>query len=86
MEAVAVGTAKRKTLDCDDDVAGFQLMIDDKIIAQVRKPRNDDDNSESDEDEEIETSKLSNYDAFECFAKELMWLEKQTDSVSTELI
>ncbi|GBO23718.1 hypothetical protein AVEN_229560-1 [Araneus ventricosus] len=38
-------------LDCDADDAGFQLMSDDEIIAQVRKPNSDDDNSESDEDE-----------------------------------
>ncbi|GBM36487.1 hypothetical protein AVEN_249679-1 [Araneus ventricosus] len=55
------------------DAAGFQLMSDDEIIAQVRKPNSDDDNSESDEDEVIETSKISNFDAFECFAKGLMW-------------
>ncbi|GBM86662.1 hypothetical protein AVEN_87425-1 [Araneus ventricosus] len=60
-------------------------MSDDEIIAQVRKPNNDDDNSESDEDEVIETSKISNSDVSECFAKGLMWLEQQTDSDSTEL-
>ncbi|GBN51526.1 hypothetical protein AVEN_238233-1 [Araneus ventricosus] len=43
-----------------------------------------DDNSES--DEVIETSKISNSDAFECFAKGLMWLEQQTGSDSTELM
>ncbi|GBM47298.1 hypothetical protein AVEN_172241-1 [Araneus ventricosus] len=73
-------------LDCDADDAGFQLMSDDEIIAQVRKPNSDDDDSESDEDEVIETSKISNSDAFECFAKGLMWLEQQTDSDSTELM
>ncbi|GBM95956.1 hypothetical protein AVEN_173979-1 [Araneus ventricosus] len=62
-------------LDCDADDAGFQLMSDDEIIAQVRKPNSDDDNSESDVDEVIETSRISNSDAFECFAKGLMWLE-----------
>ncbi|GBM25290.1 hypothetical protein AVEN_45920-1 [Araneus ventricosus] len=61
-------------------------MRDDEIIAQVRKPNSDDDNRESDEDEVIETSKISNADAFECFAKGLMWLEQQTDSDSTELM
>ncbi|GBL88537.1 hypothetical protein AVEN_159119-1 [Araneus ventricosus] len=73
-------------LDCEADDAGFQMMSDDEIIAQVRKPNSDDDNSESDEDEVIETSKISNPDAFECFAKGLMWLEQQTDSDSTELM
>ncbi|GBL77914.1 Jerky -like [Araneus ventricosus] len=73
-------------LDYDADDAGFQLMSDDEIIAQVRKPNSDDDNRESDEDEVIETSKISNSDAFECFAKGLMWLEQQTDSDSTELM
>ncbi|GBN40513.1 hypothetical protein AVEN_6845-1, partial [Araneus ventricosus] len=34
----------------------------------------------------IETSEISNSDAFECFAKGLMWLEQQTDSDSTELM
>ncbi|GBM01686.1 Jerky -like [Araneus ventricosus] len=53
---------------------------------KVRKPNSDDDNSESDEDEVIETSKISNSDAFECFAKGLLWLEQQTDSDSTELM
>ncbi|GBN68321.1 hypothetical protein AVEN_219960-1 [Araneus ventricosus] len=62
-------------LDCDADDAGFQLMSDDEIIAQVRKPNSDDDNRESDVDEVIETSRISNSDAFECFAKGLMWLE-----------
>ncbi|GBN36538.1 hypothetical protein AVEN_132038-1 [Araneus ventricosus] len=61
-------------------------MSDDEIISQVRKPNTDDDNSESDEDEVIETSKISNSDAFKCFAKGLMWLEQQTDSDSTELM
>ncbi|GBM09716.1 Jerky -like [Araneus ventricosus] len=73
-------------LDCDNDDAGFQLISDDEIIAQVRKLNRDDDNYESDEDEVIETSKISNSDAFECFAKGLMWLEQQTDSDSTELM
>ncbi|GBL78703.1 Jerky -like [Araneus ventricosus] len=68
-------------LDCD---SGFQLMSDDEIIAQVRKPNSDDDNNESDEDKVIETSKINYSDAFECFAKGLMWLEQQTDSDSTE--
>ncbi|GBM31625.1 hypothetical protein AVEN_50413-1 [Araneus ventricosus] len=63
-------------LDCDADDAGFQLMSDDEIIAQVRKPNSDDDNSESDEDEVIEISKIrkkvieSNADAFECLLKD----------------
>ncbi|GBM02167.1 hypothetical protein AVEN_190590-1 [Araneus ventricosus] len=73
-------------LNCDAfDDAGFQLMSDDEIIAQVRKP-NSDDNSKSDEGEVIKTSKINNSDAFECFAKRLMWLEQQTDSDSTELM
>ncbi|GBL89466.1 hypothetical protein AVEN_87813-1 [Araneus ventricosus] len=59
-------------------------MSDNEIIAQVRKPNSDADNSESDEDEVIETFKISNSDAFECFAKGLIWLEQQTDSDSTE--
>ncbi|GBN55966.1 hypothetical protein AVEN_175175-1 [Araneus ventricosus] len=50
------------------------------------KPNRGDDNSESNEDEVIETSKISNSDAFECFAKGLMWFEQQTDSDSTELM
>ncbi|GBO34668.1 hypothetical protein AVEN_39562-1 [Araneus ventricosus] len=51
------------------------------------EPTNSDgDNSKSDEDEVIETSKISNSDAFECFAKGLMWLEQHTDSDSTELM
>ncbi|GBM45748.1 hypothetical protein AVEN_242791-1 [Araneus ventricosus] len=37
-------------LDYDADDAGFQLMSDDEIIAQVQKPNSDDDNRESDED------------------------------------
>ncbi|GBM21734.1 hypothetical protein AVEN_118268-1 [Araneus ventricosus] len=73
-------------LDCDSDDAGFQLMSDDDIIVQVRKPNSDDDDGESDEDEVIETSKISTSDAFECFAKGLMWLEQQSDSDSTELM
>ncbi|GBL75630.1 hypothetical protein AVEN_12320-1 [Araneus ventricosus] len=36
-------------LDCDADDSGFQLMSDDEIIAQERKPNSDDDNSEKDE-------------------------------------
>ncbi|GBO42042.1 hypothetical protein AVEN_222611-1, partial [Araneus ventricosus] len=60
-------------LDCDANDAGFQLMSDDDI-------------SESDEDDVIENSKISNSDAFECFSKGLMWLEQQTDSDSTELM
>ncbi|GBN97063.1 hypothetical protein AVEN_189147-1 [Araneus ventricosus] len=54
-------------LAVDDE--GFQLMTDDEIIVQVRKPNSDYNNSESDEDETIETFKTSNSDAFECFAK-----------------
>ncbi|GBN21509.1 hypothetical protein AVEN_218893-1 [Araneus ventricosus] len=73
-------------LDSHADDAGFQLMSDDEIIAQVRKPNSDDGNSESDEDEVIETPKISNSDAFECFAKGLVWLEQQTDSDCTELM
>ncbi|GBO09966.1 Jerky -like [Araneus ventricosus] len=73
-------------LNCDADDVGFQLMRDDEIIAQVRKPNSDDDNSESDEVKVIETSKISNSDAFDCFAKGLMWLDQQTDSDSTELM
>ncbi|GBN07841.1 hypothetical protein AVEN_191550-1 [Araneus ventricosus] len=73
-------------LYCDADDAGFQLMNDGEIIAEVRKPNSDDDNSETDEDEVIETSKISNSDAFECFAKGLMRLEQQIDSDSTELM
>ncbi|GBM49115.1 hypothetical protein AVEN_77058-1 [Araneus ventricosus] len=57
-------------------------MSDDEIIAQVRKPNSDDKNSKSDEDEVIEASKLSNSDAFECFAKGLMWLEQQTERLN----
>ncbi|GBO07042.1 hypothetical protein AVEN_63586-1 [Araneus ventricosus] len=34
-------------LDFDADDAGFQLMSDDEVIAQVRKPNNDVDNRES---------------------------------------
>ncbi|GBN31521.1 hypothetical protein AVEN_53752-1 [Araneus ventricosus] len=37
-------------LDCDADDVRFQLMSDDEIIAQVRKPNSDDENSESDEE------------------------------------
>ncbi|GBO24040.1 hypothetical protein AVEN_11101-1 [Araneus ventricosus] len=47
-------------LECDADDAGFQLLNDDEIIAQVRKPNSDDDNSESDKDELIRISKISN--------------------------
>ncbi|GBL74791.1 hypothetical protein AVEN_243647-1 [Araneus ventricosus] len=61
-------------------------MSDDEIIAQVRKPNSDDNNSESGEGEVIETPKISKFNAFECFAKGLMWLEQQTDSDSTELM
>ncbi|GBO35290.1 hypothetical protein AVEN_29364-1 [Araneus ventricosus] len=62
-------------------------MSDNEIIAQVRKRNSDDDNSESDEYEVIETFKTSNSDVCqECFAKGLMWLEQQTDSDSTELM
>ncbi|GBN46627.1 hypothetical protein AVEN_222856-1 [Araneus ventricosus] len=50
------------------------------------KPNSDDNDSESDEDEVIETSKISTSDAFECLAKGLMWLEQLTDSDSTELM
>lgn len=34
----------------------------------------------------IETSKINNSDAFECFVTGLMWLEQQTGSYSTELM
>ncbi|GBN83482.1 hypothetical protein AVEN_188728-1 [Araneus ventricosus] len=61
-------------------------MSYDEIVTQVRKPNSDDNNSESDEDEVIETSKISSSDAFECFTKGLLWLEQQTDSDSTELM
>ncbi|GBM27317.1 hypothetical protein AVEN_144874-1 [Araneus ventricosus] len=61
-------------------------MSDDKIIAKVRNPNSDDDYNENDEDEVIETSKISNSNDFECFAKGLMWLKQQTDSDSTELM
>ncbi|GBN34804.1 hypothetical protein AVEN_237886-1 [Araneus ventricosus] len=61
-------------------------MRDDEIVVQVRKPNSDDDNRESDEDEVIETSEISNFDAFKCFSKGLMWLEQRTDSDSTELM
>ncbi|GBL76186.1 Jerky [Araneus ventricosus] len=73
-------------LDCDADDAGFRLMCDDEIIAQVRKSNSDEHNSGSDEDEVVKTSKISNSDAFECFAKGLMRLEQQTNSDSTELM
>ncbi|GBN77750.1 hypothetical protein AVEN_153662-1 [Araneus ventricosus] len=74
-------------LDCDAVYAGFQLMSDDEIIAQVGKRNSDDDNSESDRYEVIETFKISDSDACqECFAKGLIWLEQQTDSDSTELM
>ncbi|GBM10931.1 hypothetical protein AVEN_171419-1 [Araneus ventricosus] len=62
-------------IDCDADYTGFQLMNDEEITAQVRKPNSDDDNSESDEDEVIKTSDISNSDAFECSAKGLICLE-----------
>ncbi|GBN68252.1 hypothetical protein AVEN_144096-1 [Araneus ventricosus] len=65
---------------------GFQLMRDDEIVVQVRKPNSDDDIRESDEDEVIETSEISNFDAFKCFSKGLMWLKQRTDSDSTELM
>ncbi|GBM19544.1 hypothetical protein AVEN_108012-1 [Araneus ventricosus] len=65
-------------LECDADDVGFQLMNDEEIIAEVRKPKamtkNEHFHRESDEDEVIETSKISNSDGFECFAKGLMWL------------
>ncbi|GBM78026.1 hypothetical protein AVEN_13039-1 [Araneus ventricosus] len=73
-------------LDCDADDEGFQLMSDDEIIYRERKPNSDDDKSESDEGEVIETSKISNSDAFKCIDKGLMWLAQQTDSNSAELM
>ncbi|GBM04083.1 Jerky -like [Araneus ventricosus] len=61
-------------LDCDVDDTGFKLMGDD-----LRKPNSDDDNSESDEDEVIETSKINDSDAFECFAEGLIgWSDRLT--------
>ncbi|GBO18815.1 hypothetical protein AVEN_171554-1 [Araneus ventricosus] len=57
-------------LDCAADDAGFQLMSDDEIIAQIRKPNRDNDNSESDEVEVIETSKISNYDDLNVLLKD----------------
>ncbi|GBM44922.1 hypothetical protein AVEN_94523-1 [Araneus ventricosus] len=60
-------------------------MSDGEIITQVQKSNSDDNDTESDEDEVIETSKISNSDAFECFAKGLILLEQQIVSYSTEL-
>ncbi|GBN98860.1 hypothetical protein AVEN_105672-1 [Araneus ventricosus] len=66
-------------LDCDADVAGFQLMSDDEIIAQIRKPNRDNDNSESDEDEVVETSKINNYDYLNVLLKDLCgWSNRLT--------
>ncbi|GBL83341.1 hypothetical protein AVEN_110655-1 [Araneus ventricosus] len=58
------GNCEEDHIDCDADGAGFQLMSDDEIIAKVRKRNGDDNNNESDEDVVIETSKISNSDAF----------------------
>ncbi|GBL83366.1 hypothetical protein AVEN_110677-1 [Araneus ventricosus] len=57
----------------------MQLMSNDEIIAKVRKPNSEDDNSESDEDEVTETSKISNSDSD---STELMLLKQLRDRAS----
>ncbi|GBL95272.1 hypothetical protein AVEN_37727-1 [Araneus ventricosus] len=48
-------------LDCEADDAGFQLMSDDEIIAQVRKPNTDGDKHDEDEVMKLRESKLLKY-------------------------
>ncbi|GBN52668.1 hypothetical protein AVEN_70271-1 [Araneus ventricosus] len=71
-----VGDARRDS----EKISLMQCPMANQLnCGKVRKPNGDDNNSESDEDEVIVTSKISNSDASECFAKGLMWLEQQTD-------
>lgn len=64
-------------LDGYADDAEFQLMSDDIIIVQVRKPNSDDDNSESDGHAGNLIFKNNQIELFESFGKRLMWLDNR---------
>ncbi|GBM25303.1 hypothetical protein AVEN_45929-1 [Araneus ventricosus] len=71
-------------LNCELEDAGFQFLNDEEIIAEVRHSLKEDE--EDDEDENNSQVKISNNDAFECFSKDLAWLEQQEQCDSSELM
>ncbi|GBO25205.1 hypothetical protein AVEN_206032-1 [Araneus ventricosus] len=58
-------------LNCDMEDAGFQLLNDEEIIAEVRHSPKEDEEEDNDEGENDSRVKISNNDAFECFSKGL---------------
>ncbi|XP_054707787.1 jerky protein homolog-like [Uloborus diversus] len=79
LELAVVG---KNWLNCDMEDAGFQLLNDEDLIAEVRNSPKEDDEDENDSG----TNKISNNDAFESFAKGLAWLEQQEQCDSSELM
>ncbi|GBO24065.1 hypothetical protein AVEN_157509-1, partial [Araneus ventricosus] len=73
-------------LNCDMENAGFQLLNDEEIIAEVRHSPKEDEEEDDDEGENDSQVKISNNDAFECFSKGLAWLEQQEQCDSSELM
>ncbi|GBN63546.1 hypothetical protein AVEN_169531-1 [Araneus ventricosus] len=72
-------------LNCELEDSGFQFLNDEEIIAEVRHSLKEDE-EEDDEGENKSQVKISNNDAFECFSKDLAWLEQQEQCDSSEIM
>ncbi|GBN79047.1 hypothetical protein AVEN_230157-1 [Araneus ventricosus] len=67
------------SLNCDVEDAGFQLLDDEEIIAEVRHSPKEDEEEDDDEGENDSKVKISNKDTFECFSKTLLgWNNKNS--------
>ncbi|GBN60994.1 hypothetical protein AVEN_148569-1 [Araneus ventricosus] len=63
--------------------AGFQLLNDEEIIAEVRHSPKEDDDDEGENDSQV---KINKNDVFECFSKGLNCLVQQEQCDSSELM
>ncbi|GBN59923.1 hypothetical protein AVEN_111771-1 [Araneus ventricosus] len=70
-------------LNCDMEDAGFQLLNDKEIIAEVRHSPKEDDDDEGENDSQV---KINNNDVFECFSNGLTCLVQQEQRDSSELM
>ncbi|GBN48636.1 hypothetical protein AVEN_140034-1 [Araneus ventricosus] len=67
--------------------AGFQLLNDEEIIAEVRHSLKEDEKEDDDDEGENDSQvNISNNYAFDCFSKVLAWLEQQEQYDSSELM
>lgn len=71
-------------LNSDANDPGFQMLSDEEIIAEAQSQINSE--SETDDEEVTQTTKITNSEAFECFSKGMIWLEQQKGVDTTELL